>query len=90
MFGSSRDSDGSSAQGFGLGLLIGAVLGAGAALLLAPASGEQTRKRLKREARRAYVRGADAVEDAWEDGERAARRIARQGMSRGREVLGKL
>ena len=31
-------------QGIGLGLVIGAMLGAGAALLFAPAAGEETRK----------------------------------------------
>lgn len=81
MLGSSNDRG--TAQGFGLGLLIGAIVGAGAALLLAPASGADTRKRLRREARRAYVRGTDAAEDLWEDGERAARRLAK----RGRELV---
>lgn len=39
----------------GMGLLIGAVLGAGVALLLAPQAGEETRNSLKRRVRR--VRG---------------------------------
>ena len=77
MIGASRDREGGMAQGFGLGILIGAVLGAGAALLLAPASGADTRRRLRKEARRAYVRGADAAEDLWEDGERSARKFVR-------------
>lgn len=86
----SRRRDRVTAQGFGLGLFIGAVLGAGAALLFAPSSGDETRKRLRREARRAYVRGGEALEDAWEDGERMARRGVSRGISRGREVLNKL
>ncbi len=81
MFGTSRNGDGASVQKFGLGLLIGAVLGAGTALLLAPASGDETRRRLRREARRAYVRGTDAVEDAWSDGERVAQRLAKRGQA---------
>lgn len=89
MFGGNRDN-GARAQGFGVGLLIGALVGAGAALLLAPASGNETRKRLRREARRAYLKGGEVLEDAWEEGERRAQRLARRGMARGREVLGKL
>ncbi|MBL0170756.1 MAG: YtxH domain-containing protein [Gemmatimonadaceae bacterium] len=89
MFGTKYDNGG-RAQGFGLGLLIGALVGAGAALLLAPASGDDTRKRLRREARRAYLRGSDVLEDAMDNGERAARRMAQRGVERGREVLGKL
>lgn len=80
MFGQ-RDNGG-RAEGFGLGLLIGALVGAGAALLLAPASGDDTRKRLRREARRAYLRGSDAMEGAVENGERAVRRMGREVASR--------
>ena len=89
MFGGNRDN-GARAQGFGVGLLIGALVGAGAALLLAPASGIETRKRLRREARRAYLKGGEAVGDAWDEGERAARRLARRGIARGRDVINKL
>ena len=89
MFGTNHDNGG-RAQGFGLGLLIGALVGAGAALLLAPATGDDTRKRLRREARRAYLRGSNVLEDAVDNSERAARRMAERGMRRGREVLGKL
>lgn len=53
--------------GSGLGaLLIGVVIGAGAALLLAPMTGEETRARLKREARKATRRAKDFVEDISE------------------------
>ena len=88
MFGSNRDNG--RAQGFGVGLLIGALVGAGAALLLAPAAGNETRKRLRREARRAYLKGGGVLEDAWDEGERAARRLARRGIARGREAMNKL
>ena len=88
MFG--RDNGGARAQGFGVGLLIGALVGAGAALLLAPAAGNETRKKLRREARRAYLKGGEVLEDAWDEGERAARRLARRGVARGRDVINKL
>ena len=44
-------------------LLIGLALGAGAALLLAPQSGEETRRDIKRRARRAQAAAQDFVED---------------------------
>jgi hypothetical protein len=68
--------------GVGLGLLIGAALGAGAALLLAPASGENTRRRLRRGARTLYSRGGDAMTDWWEDTDKAARRLMRRQLKR--------
>ena len=43
--------------GFGMGLVVGVVIGAGVALLYAPNSGEKTRKLVK-----------DRVLDAWDDG----------------------
>ncbi|MBP6772610.1 MAG: YtxH domain-containing protein [Gemmatimonadaceae bacterium] len=89
MFGSSHDDDG-SARGFGLGLLVGAMIGAGAALLLAPASGEDTRAALRKKARRAYREGSERFEELRDNGERVARRYAKQGMRRGREVLNNL
>jgi gas vesicle protein len=44
-------------------LLIGLALGAGAALLFAPQSGEETRRDIKRRARRAQEAAQDFVED---------------------------
>jgi len=82
------NSDGSArAQGFGVGLLIGALVGAGAALLLAPSSGGDTRKVLRSGAKRVYARGGDMLVDTWDDAERRARRLAKRGMRRGRELL---
>jgi gas vesicle protein len=57
---------------FGAGLAIGALLGAGTALLLAPSSGFETRVRLARGARRAGTR----VADRWDDLGDAVRRKA--------------
>jgi hypothetical protein len=67
----------------GAGLLIGALVGAGAALLLAPQSGAQTRTTLRRKARVARYR----ANDAWDDlaGELAA--VARRGGRRARRAM---
>ncbi|MBY0492132.1 MAG: YtxH domain-containing protein [Gemmatimonadaceae bacterium] len=52
----------------GLGmLLLGLAIGAGAALLLAPASGRETRERLQQGARRASKRAREFAEDMGED-----------------------
>lgn len=59
--------------------LLGALLGAGAALLLAPASGEETRRRLSRQARRMRAQTEDLLD---EFGERV-----RHGASRVREEV---
>lgn len=77
-------------QMLGIGLLMGAVLGAASALLLAPASGEETRRSLAKRARKAYHEGQEFVEDSWEDAERAARRAARAGMKRARQQAARL
>ena len=51
-------------RGLGLGpLLLGIALGAGAALLFAPQSGEETRRGIARSARRAQGAAQDFVED---------------------------
>ncbi len=46
--------------------LLGALLGAGAALLMAPASGEETRRRLSRQARRVRARTEDLMDEFGE------------------------
>src|SRR3990167_7806373 len=49
--------------GSGLGWLVfGAAVGAGVALLLAPASGEETRRELRRRARELQLSAADAID----------------------------
>lgn len=54
------------AGGLGM-LLLGLAIGAGAALLFAPASGEETRDRIQREARRASRRVKDLTEDVSDE-----------------------
>lgn len=84
-----RDNNGGAAraQGFGVGLLIGALVGAGAALLLAPASGIETRKSLRKGAKRVYSRSGEVLGDTWDDAERRARRLAKRGIRQGRQML---
>lgn len=48
------------------GIVIGAVIGAGAALLLAPQSGQATRKSMGRAAGRAAHRGRERAGEAWD------------------------
>ena len=59
---------------FGAGVALGALLGAGAALLTAPQSGVETRLALKRRARRARVQ----AEDRWDGLGRELRMAARR------------
>lgn len=51
--------DGRSVSMLGLGMIVGAVIGAGIALLMAPESGSEVRHRISRRARR--LRGGDSV-----------------------------
>lgn len=82
------------AKGFGIGLLVGAIVGAGAALLLAPTTGEQTRRTLRNGAQRLYSQSGDFVGEVWENADDAIRplrksasRKVREGMKRGRSYV---
>jgi hypothetical protein len=59
---------------FATGALLGAMLGAGAALLLAPQSGARTRHDIARQGRQLRERTADAWEDLRHELRHAARR----------------
>ena len=63
---------------FATGTLLGAVVGAGAALLFAPQTGEETRRDLARQGRRFRSRTADAWDDLRDELQWAARRGRRQ------------
>ncbi len=63
---------------FSAGVAVGALIGAGAALLLAPATGFETRTRLAYKARRTGARAADRFEDLSDEARRGARRGARR------------
>lgn len=74
-----REQDSDNSKGFALGMIVGALLGASAALLLAPASGDETRRVLRRKAGRLSERGGNTLGHVAEDAERAARQLARRG-----------
>ena len=57
-----------------VGLIIGALIGAGVALLVAPQSGEETRRLLRRKARRLAAEAQDHYEDAKDRVARVRRR----------------
>ena len=69
---------------FAAGVAVGAIVGAGVALLLAPRSGAETRFAIGREARRLRRRGRDAWDD-FRDELRRARRRARRTLARRHE-----
>ena len=69
---------GSGTLGFVGGLVVGALLGAGIALLLAPARGEIMRRRLKRGGRAARRRARAELDDFQGDVRREMRRRRRQ------------
>ena len=62
----------------GAGLVIGALLGASAALLLAPTSGEEMRSTIRRQARLARYRAGDAWDDLADQLTNVARRGGRR------------
>ena len=72
---------------FGAGVALGALIGAGVALLVAPASGDETRARLARQSRRTRRQLADRWEDAADSvrlGARRSTREARRALLKGR------
>ena len=69
-----------------LGILAGALVGAGVALLLAPQSGEETRERLLTRARRLGTRADEGWEDLGDELRRLRRR-SRRAATRGRWKL---
>jgi gas vesicle protein len=67
-----------SMGGFGVGLLVGAVLGAGVALLYAPNSGEKTRKLIKDRVEDAWDVGVDQMEDTRKQGKEILDKVQKQ------------
>jgi gas vesicle protein len=63
-----------------VGALLGAAVGAGVALLLAPRTGKETRERLARKTREIKNRAAGAIEQARETVRRESNEIAEQAL----------
>ena len=45
---------------------------------MAPATGDETRRLLRRNAKRMYARSGDALAESWEVAERRAKRLAKR------------
>jgi gas vesicle protein len=74
------DDDNGGGRQFAAGLLIGALLGAGVALLFAPQSGEDTRRLIRKKAKRLAAGAQDRFDDV-KDRIRQARRKAEDALS---------
>ena len=73
-----RDGGNGGIRTFAAGILIGALVGAGIALLVAPSSGEETRRMLSRRARRLAADARDRYEDARHELKQARERRRRE------------
>lgn len=72
------DLRGGSGVGFLVGLVLGALVGAGTALLLAPDRGDVTRRRIGRQVRRLRRGAQDRFEEVRDGAERELRRARRK------------
>ncbi len=82
--------DDRTAFSFVVGLALGALIGAGAALLMAPQSGRRTRRRIARTAEDWSDTARDRLQDATDDVRRAAEdavRVAGKSRNRLREKV---
>jgi gas vesicle protein len=73
-----RERGDSGLRTFAAGLAIGALVGAGIALLLAPTSGEETRRLIARRARRLAEDARERYDDARHELHRARERRRRE------------
>jgi len=64
--------------GFLIGFVVGGLVGAGTALLLAPARGSETRRRIGKRVRRFRRDAADRMGEMRDDAERELRRTRRR------------
>jgi len=65
-------------RGFAVGVMLGALLGAGLALMYAPDRGERTRHRLKRRIQRLRDEAADGLDRAGKRATQARRELSRR------------
>ncbi|MDT8435846.1 MAG: YtxH domain-containing protein [Gemmatimonadota bacterium] len=79
-------SEYSDALSFLAGLTLGALIGTGAALLLAPQSGERTRRQLARRAEDLTDDARDALDDVRDDARRLASRTRKDVRRRAEDV----
>lgn len=84
-----EDRDWGKIGGFGAGIVVGALLGAGVALFLAPQSGKALRAGLSRDGRRFRSRADDAFDELREELRIAARRARRKLRHRMRDTAWK-
>jgi gas vesicle protein len=73
-----RDGGNGGVRTFAAGLLIGALIGAGIALLVAPSSGEETRRMISRRARRLAADARERYDDARHELHQARERRRRE------------
>jgi gas vesicle protein len=73
-----RDGGNGGIRTFAAGLLIGALIGAGIALLVAPSSGEETRRMISRRARRLAADARERYDDARHELHQARERRRRE------------
>jgi gas vesicle protein len=73
-------SENGNVRGLAVGLVLGVLIGAGAALLLAPQSGEDTRRLIRKRARR-LARGAHDTYDDLKDRVREVKDRARDAIA---------
>lgn len=73
-----REGGNGGVRTFAAGLLIGALVGAGIALLVAPSSGEETRRLIARRARRLAADARDRYEEARHELRQARERRRRE------------
>ena len=71
----SHEYEGGRARPFAVGLILGALIGAGVALLVAPQSGEETRRLLRRRAKKLAAGAQDRYEDVKDRIRQARRRV---------------
>lgn len=63
-----------SGQSFAVGLLLGALVGAGVALLFAPQSGEETRRLIRKKSKRLAREAGDRIDDIRDNVKQIRRR----------------
>jgi len=93
-----HDDDGQyqlrTAMGFGVGILVGALAGAAAALLMAPQSGQRTRRQIQHKGLELREQAGDKLDEAVDQAQAASHQItsnvqkqAKKIQQRGQDVL---